>query len=92
MVPINDLVAINLTIPAWQLALYLGLISFFMIIRETRCCLLTTYLYGLYWGYYLFGRDFISAANGYPGVLTAYFGFGLALIGLSLMAIFYEER
>lgn len=91
MEPIYNLGFINLAIPAWQMAIYMALIAFFMFIRETRGCLLTTYLFGLYWGYYLFGQDFMAAAHGVPAVLTAYVSFGLALAVFSLIALFYEK-
>lgn len=91
MEPIYSLGFINLAIPAWQMAIYIALIAFFMFIHETRGCLLTTYLFGLYWGYYLYGRDFMTATNGYPAMVTAYIGFGLLLAGFGLIALFYEK-
>ena len=91
MESIYNLGFINLAIPAWQMAIYIGLISFFMFLHETRGCLVTTYVFGLYWGYYLYGQDFLVAANGYPAVLTAYISFGLLLAGFSLIALFYEK-
>lgn len=92
MVSISDLGFVSLSIPAWQMALYIGMVSFFMISRRINYCLFTTYLFGLYWGYYLFGRDLLTAARGNTTVETAYITFGLALAALSLMALFYEER
>lgn len=92
MVSVYELGLINLSIPAWQMALYIGMVSLFMIKRKTNFCLLTTYLFGLYWGYYLFGQDLLSAAKGNAAVETAYITFGLALAALSLMALFYDER
>lgn len=92
MVSIYDLGFVSLTIPAWQMALYIGMVSFFMIGRKINYCLLTTYLFGLYWGYYLFGQDLLTAAQGNTAVETAYITFGFALAALSLMALFYEER
>ena len=82
---------VNLTIPAWQLALYMGLFSFFMFLHETRGFLLTTYLFGLYWGYYSFGREFVATAGGYPPVLTTYIAGGLILGAFSLASLFYER-
>ncbi len=87
-----ELGLINMAIPAWQMAFYIGLISFFMISRKTKLCLLTTYLFGLYWGYYLFGGDFLAAASGNTAVATVYICFGLALAAFSLMALFYEGK
>ena len=87
-----DLGRVNLTIPAWQMALYIGLMSLCMIWRKTKCCLLTTYLFAFYWGYYLFAHDFLSVAHGDSAAQSAYIGFGLALIAFSLIALFYEEQ
>lgn len=89
---IYELGFVNLAIPAWQMALYIGTVSFFMIGRKTNYCLLTTYIFGLYWGYYLFGQDLLTAAKGNTAVETAYITFGLALAALSLIALFYEEK
>ena len=91
MESIYNLAFINLAIPAWQMAAYIAVVTLFMFIHETRGCLLTTYLFGLYWGYYLYGQDFMAAANGYPSVVTAYISFGLLLAGFSLIALFYEK-
>ena len=87
-----DLGTVKLTIPAWQMALYVGLISFYMIWGRIKCCLLTTYVFALYWGYYMFSSDFLRATHGSPSAESAYFAFGLALIAFNLIAIFYEER
>lgn len=89
---IYDLGLISLSIPVWQLAFYIGLVAFFMVGRKTSWALLTTYLFGLYWGYYLFGQDLLGAAHGNTAVETVYITFGLLLAAFSLMALFYEER
>lgn len=91
MESIYSLGFINLAIPAWQMGIYIALVAFFMFMHETRGCLLTTYLFSLYWVYYLYGRDFMAAANGVPSVMTAYVSFGLALAAFSLIALFYEK-
>lgn len=88
---IEELGLVNLTIPAWQLALYIGLVTFFMIMHEIRGCLAATYLFGLYWGFYLFGREFLTAAQGNPVVITAYIVMGVCLAVFSLISLFYEK-
>lgn len=84
---------VNLTIPipAWQMVIYIGLVGIFMLLHEVRGCLLTTYVFALYWGYYLFGDQFMAAASSNPGMMTAYISFGLLLTGFSLKALFYEK-
>lgn len=92
MESIFNLGSVILAIPAWQMAFYIGLISFFMVGRKSKLCLLTTYLFCAYWGYYLYGRDFLAAAGGSSVMMTAYICFGLVLAVFSLMALFYEEK
>jgi hypothetical protein len=87
-----DLGSVTLTIPAWQMAMYLAIIAFYMICGRVKICLLTTFGFALYWGYYLFSGDFLVAVSGKPSAESAYFGFGLALIAFNLIALFYEER
>ncbi len=79
----------ELGIPAWQLVLFVGLISFFILTYRVRVGLIATYLLVLYWNYYVF-RDYLySVASGNFLALIAYVLFGLALAGLSLYTCFY---
>jgi hypothetical protein len=87
-----DLGTVRLTIPAWQVAFYLCVISLCVIFGKIKGCLLTTYLSAFYWGYYLYGGDFLTAAHGNPTAQAVYYGFALALGGCILMALFREER
>jgi hypothetical protein len=87
-----DLGTVRLTIPAWQAALYLCAISFAVIFGRIKGILLATYLSAFYWGYYLYGGDFLTAAHGNPAAQAVYYGFALALGGCILMALFHEER
>ena len=87
-----DLGTVRLTIPAWQMAFYLCLVSVYVIFGRIKGCLLTTYLCAFYLGYYLYAHDFIVAAHGNPAAQAVYYGFALALGGFVLMTFFYERR
>lgn len=91
MASISDLGLVNLIIPAWQMALYIGLVSAVLIWRKARWAFLFTYLFGLYWGYYLFAQELLNATRGDTMVQAAYLGFGLGLLALIFVALFYEE-
>jgi hypothetical protein len=82
---------LTIAIPVWEMVIYVGLIGFFMCIRETKGCLLTAYLFALYWMYFNFGPDFLAAAGNYPSLMSVYIAFGFLLAGLSIMALFYEK-
>jgi hypothetical protein len=87
-----DLGTVSLSIPAWQMALYVGIIAFYMIWGRIKLCLVTTFGFALYWGYYLFSHDFLNAARGQPSAESVYFGFGMALVAFNLFALFHEEH
>ena len=87
-----DLGAVRLTITAWQMALYLCLVSVYVIFGRIKGCLLTTYLGAFYLGYYLYAHDFMVAARGNPTAQAVYYGFALALAGFVMMTFFYERR
>ena len=82
----------ELGVPVWQLALFVGLISFFMLTYRVRVGLIATYLLVLYWNYYVFREYLYSVASGNFLALIAYVFFGLALAGLSLYTCFYFKE
>jgi hypothetical protein len=88
----SDIGLVQISIPAWQMGLYVALVGFFMLGKKSKWCLLTTYVFALYWGYYSFGPDLFAAARGDALVETAYIGFGLLLVAFVLISFFYEEN
>ena len=93
MESLQGLVFSQLDIPTWQILLYIGLSSFFMLSRRTRFCLMTTYFFALYWTFHLFRVYWLSTAEADFLVLTAYILFGFTQFGLLLYAFFFfSER
>jgi chromosome segregation ATPase len=82
----------NLLIPVWQIALYAGLMSFFLINRRIRLSLLTSYLFLLFWLYYAFRGDLLSLTREDFLVQTVYHLFGCLLVLLGVFAYFFLER
>lgn len=89
---LQKLLLSELGVPVWQLALFVGLISFFMLTYRIRVGLIATYLLVLYWNYYVFREYLYSVASGNFLALIAYVFFGLALAGLSLYTCFYFKE
>ena len=75
---IDDLLAqfpsVELVIPAWQMVIYISIISIFMLARDFKLSLITTYLFTLYWGFFLYFGDFIGSLSTFPPALFAIFG------------------
>jgi hypothetical protein len=82
----------NLPIPVWQIVLYVGLMSFFLIAHKVRLSLITSYLFILFWLYYSFRGDLVSVTKQDFVVKNAYDVFGFVLVGLGVFAFFFLER
>ena len=81
---------IGLSIPAWQMALFIGLVSLFVLQGSRHLVFTVIYLFVLYWGFVLYGSSCIAAAEGNPGALTFYICCGLTITFLALLAFFYQ--
>jgi chromosome segregation ATPase len=88
----QQLFQFNLPIPVWQIALYAGLMSFFLINRRVRLSLLTSYLFLLFWLYYAFRGDLLSLTSEDFLVQTVYHLFGCLLVLLGVFTYFFLER
>jgi len=80
-----------LPIPAWQIALYVGISGIFMLLQERSLCLITTFLFAFYWCFYAYGAKFIAVAGESEIALTFYILSGMLLAVLTLVA-FFQER
>ncbi len=89
--PTYDIAQIALCIPAWQIGIYIGLSSIFMLLQERKLSLVTTYLFTFYWGFYVYGDEFMVAAGGSNFALSLYIGCGILLVVFSLYAFFQES-
>jgi hypothetical protein len=92
METLHNLGTVTLRIPAWEMALYIGLLCLAVVCRKTKCFILTAYAFAFYWGYVLFSREFLAAAGSDPTAQSAYLSFGLLIITFGLISFFYEER
>lgn len=77
---LSDIAALPFEIPAWQLGVYLILVSFFVVTRRTMPCLGLTYFVTLYWLYRLFQPFFFVGEGG---------GSFLAVAGYILLALVF---
>ncbi len=83
--------SVILSIPAWHIALYIAISAIFMLMQQRRLCLIITYLFTLYWGFYIYADEFVMVASDSTLALSSYIICGMLLIVLSLVA-FLQER
>jgi len=82
----------DMTIPAWQMALFIVIISVFMLLRRHKLCLVTTYLFTFYWAFFLYwGEVVLSSFGELPYAAVLYLVFGTIHIVLTLIGLFQEE-
>ncbi len=82
---------IDLSIPAWQMAFFVGMLSILMLFGRIQLALVVTYLFVLYWGFVLYWPHFISVAGEDLMALALYLFSGLAVAFLALLAFFYPS-
>ena len=83
---IQTLGEVSLAIPAWQMGLFVALVSLFMLLGRTQLGLIVTYLFVLYWGFILYWPDFVAAAEGNVVALAIYVVCGLTIVFFALLA------
>ena len=69
---LSQILPLELVIPAWQMAFFIVLISIFMLVQRIKLCLMTTFLFTFYWGFFLYFGDVIASFGRLPYVLCDY--------------------
>ena len=88
---ILQILSIELAIPLWQMGLFVFLISLFMILHRLKLCLITTYLFTLYWGFLFNWGDVVASLGTFPQTATLYLIFGSVHVVLTLTSFLQEN-
>ena len=88
---LTELSYLELTIPAWQMALFIATLSVFMLIQRIKLCLIITYLFTFYWGFFLYWGDVMTSLDRFPIAATSYLIFGALHIVLTLVVLYRSE-
>ena len=81
----------NLVIPAWQMGMYVGIISLCMLVHADKLSLIVTYLFTLYWGYFVIWGDVLQSIGGSSPVSGTWFLIlGTVHVILTLITFFRE--
>jgi hypothetical protein len=78
----------ELVIPAWQLVLYISIVSIFMLVQDFKLTLITTYLFTLYWGFFVYFGDIVGSLSTFPPALFVILG----LIHVVLTIIAFRQE
>jgi chromosome segregation ATPase len=91
MQALQQLAYSDLPIPVWQIILYVGLISYFMIQRWFKLSFVTSFILVLYWLHYAFRADLVSITSEAHLARAIYYLLGFALILLTIFALSFLE-
>lgn len=81
---------LELTIPVWEMAFFVLIITVCMLLEWHRVALLTSYVFTLYWGFFLYFGDVVSSFVAFPNMATLYILCGLLHVTLTLVAFLRE--
>ncbi len=84
-----EIISEHLVIPAWQMGAFVIFVGAFMLARDYKLCLITTYIFTLYWGFFLYFGEVLDAFSSVPA--TLYVIFGCLHVGLTLLAFLQEK-
>jgi hypothetical protein len=81
---------LELSIPAWQMGLFIVIVSICMLLERHKVALISTYLFTLYWVYFLYWGEVISSFGSLPNMATLFILCGLFHVMLTLVAFLKE--
>ncbi|MGH9856719.1 MAG: hypothetical protein ACRD4B_02630, partial [Acidobacteriota bacterium] len=81
----------DLPVPVWQIILYAGAISYFMIQRWFKLSFVTSFVLVLYWLHYAFRADLVSIISEDQLARALYYILGFALILMCIFALSFLE-
>jgi hypothetical protein len=84
--------SLELAIPALQIALLLLLSTTALLFGKIKLSLLISYLFTLYWGYFLNRENFLNSFTHGEYIIFVYFGFGLTIIVFALIGFFAQRE
>lgn len=87
---LHEIAFLELAIPAWQMAAYILVISLCMLMERTKLALISTYLFTLYWCFFLYWGDVVSSFGTFPNMATLFLLSSSLHITLTLVAFMKE--
>lgn len=79
----------SLVIPAWQMSVLVVTMGIFMLVGDHKLSTIVTFLFTLYWAFFLYFGDILDSFGTFPA--TFYVLFGCAHIGLTVAAFTKEK-
>jgi hypothetical protein len=84
--------SLEFSIPVAQVAWLLLMITTAQLFGKVKLALLISYIFTLYWGYFLNREIIVNSGNHGEYIILIYFGFGIAVVVLALIGFIVKHE
>ncbi|MBL7177786.1 MAG: hypothetical protein ABIK98_01510 [Pseudomonadota bacterium] len=84
--------SLEFAIPVCQIALLLLMSTTALLFGKIKLALLISYLFTLYWGYFLNREIIVNSVNQGEYIILIYFGFGITVAVLALIGFLFQHE
>jgi hypothetical protein len=84
--------SIEFSIPVAQVVLLLLMITMAQLFGKIKLALLISYIFTLYWGYFLNREIILNSAHNGEYIILIYFGFGIAVVALAIIGFIFQHE
>lgn len=84
-----NLGALDISLPVWQIIVYVAVFTYFALRNKFRYSVAATFVFVIYWLFYVSWPSLLVVAAGSPLGIIAYIAFGFVLAGLCVYAYFF---
>ena len=82
---------VALSVPLWQVGLYVFLISIFMLFGRLRLCLLVSYCFSFFW-VFISNKNILITERSQNIYVLAFFISGILVIAFSIWSFFVDTK
>ena len=84
--------SIEFSIPVVQVVWLLLMITAAQLFGKIKLALLISYIFTLYWGYFLNREVMVNSVNHGGYIILIYFGFGIAVVVLAMIGFIFKHE
>ena len=91
-VSMESFYSLEFSIPVYQVVWLLLMITTAQLFGKIKLALLISYIFTLYWGYFLNREVMVNSVNKGEYIILVYFGFGIAVVVLAIIGFMVKHE
>jgi hypothetical protein len=91
-VSMESFYSLEFSIPVYQVVWLLLMITTAQLFGKIKLALLISYIFALYWGYFLNREVMVNSVNQGEYIILIYFGFGIAVVVLAIIGFMVKHE